>query len=254
MEDILLEDLKRNWLKIGHSKSPMQYELELKLYNKLISFFQVGDYYYLLFVPTEGRVSNVSESVRTVLGYQPKQFTTDFFLKSVHPDDLPVFVDFEAAVVEFKTQLPPDKIMKYKSRYNFRIQKANGDYIHILQQSITIQTDEQGAALLNLVVHTDISEFKTDNNMQLSFIGLEGEPSYVNYKTKIRIATVDCAFTRREKEIINLIARNYSSAKIAEVLDISPSTVRTHRRNINAKAEVSNPLELITKALKNGWL
>lgn len=254
MGKLFLDDLRSNWGKIGHYKTPRDYELELKLYKKLLSFFQVGEYYYFVFIPPEARIGFVSDSIIRVLGYDPDEFTIEKMVESIHPDDLPYFTDFEATVVEFKMSLPPNKIMKYKSRYNYRLRKKSGDYLHILQQSMTVQTDDQGSALRNLVIHTDISEFKTDNSKSLSFIGMEGEPSFLNYEPKKRFIPTKSVFTKREKEILSLLSQNYSSHEIAEMLFISPQTVATHRRNIHTKAGTGSVLELITKAMEMGWL
>src|SRR3546814_10687950 len=106
----------------------------------------------------------------------------------MHPDDFPYFVNFEGEVVDFKRKLHPDKITKYKSQYNYRIRTKSGNYVRILQQSVTIQYDEDGAVLQYLIVHTDISHLKYDAHMMLSFIGLDGEPSSIDLHPRQRYA------------------------------------------------------------------
>src|SRR3546814_10223167 len=66
-------------------------------------------------------------------------------MQNIHPDDLPHFINFEATVTQFWKQLPPEKVMKYKSRYDYRIRKKDGTYIRIMQQIVTIQSDDEGA-------------------------------------------------------------------------------------------------------------
>jgi len=51
--------------------------------------------------------------------------------------------------------------------------------------------------------------------------------------------------TRREKEILKLIATGHTTNDIAKQLYISPLTVETHRRNLMQKFEVSNAPALI---------
>src|SRR3546814_3390240 len=85
----------------------------------------------------------------------------DLMMELMHPDDFPYFVNFEGEVVDFKRKLPPDKITKYKSQYNYRIRTKSGNYVRILQQSVTIQYDEDGAVLQNLIVHRS-EEHKSD--------------------------------------------------------------------------------------------
>lgn len=59
--------------------------------------------------------------------------------------------------------------------------------------------------------------------------------------------------TKREQEVINLIAKGLSSLEIAEKLFIARSTVETHRRSLIEKTEVKNSKELIGWAIQNGY-
>ena len=59
------------------------------------------------------------------------------------------------------------------------------------------------------------------------------------------------SLTKREKEILKLIAQEYSTKKIGEVLFISPSTVETHRKNLIKKLKVKNSVGLALYAVKN---
>jgi len=60
--------------------------------------------------------------------------------------------------------------------------------------------------------------------------------------------------TRREKEILILIAEGITNNEIAAKLFISPYTVDTHRKNLLSKFEVSNTALLIKKAAGYGLL
>ncbi len=57
--------------------------------------------------------------------------------------------------------------------------------------------------------------------------------------------------TRRELEILQLIAREYSNLQIAEELFISERTVETHRRNLLAKTESKSVVGLIQYAIRH---
>lgn len=58
--------------------------------------------------------------------------------------------------------------------------------------------------------------------------------------------------TDREKEIIQLIANEYTTDEIAEKLFTSKSTIETHRKNIFYKLQVKNIAGLIKKAIYLG--
>jgi two-component system, NarL family, nitrate/nitrite response regulator NarL len=60
--------------------------------------------------------------------------------------------------------------------------------------------------------------------------------------------------TRREKEILKLIAEGLTTNDIAQKIFVSPYTVDTHRKNLLSKFEVSNTALLIKTAATFGLL
>ena len=60
--------------------------------------------------------------------------------------------------------------------------------------------------------------------------------------------------TRREKEVLELIADGMTNAEIAQQLFISVTTVDTHRKNLLAKLEAKNTAALIKIAVSGGYL
>lgn len=60
---------------------------------------------------------------------------------------------------------------------------------------------------------------------------------------------VSPAITKREKEILGMIAEGYTSNQMAEKLFISPLTVESHRKNLLTKLEVNNTASLIRVAV-----
>lgn len=60
--------------------------------------------------------------------------------------------------------------------------------------------------------------------------------------------------TRREKEVLQLIAEGLTNAEIAEKLFISIPTVNTHRKSLIEKFDATNTAMLIARAVKTGIL
>ena len=50
---------------------------------------------------------------------------------------------------------------------------------------------------------------------------------------------------KREREVLALVARGYTSKELSELLFLSEHTVRTHRKNILAKLEITSNAELV---------
>ncbi|MGB3331162.1 MAG: LuxR C-terminal-related transcriptional regulator [Thermomicrobiales bacterium] len=58
--------------------------------------------------------------------------------------------------------------------------------------------------------------------------------------------------TRREQEILHLLAEGYSTQRLADELSISPRTITTHIANMMGKYEVSSRTELVARPLRDG--
>lgn len=62
------------------------------------------------------------------------------------------------------------------------------------------------------------------------------------------------SLTKREKEILQLIAEGMTNNQIAEKIFISPATVDTHRKNMITKLGVSNTAALVKFAMEHGLI
>jgi len=60
--------------------------------------------------------------------------------------------------------------------------------------------------------------------------------------------------TRREKQVLSLIARELTTKEIAQELHLSEHTVESHRRNLLTKLNVRNVVGLIRKAMQRGLI
>ncbi len=69
-----------------------------------------------------------------------------------------------------------------------------------------------------------------------------------------RTSNYEIPLTRREKEILKLIAEEHSNQEIADMLYISLRTVETHRLNLTQKLAVKNTAGLVKEAIKRGLL
>lgn len=60
-------------------------------------------------------------------------------------------------------------------------------------------------------------------------------------------------FSQREKEVLDLLGKGYSTKDIAKELFITEKTVETHRKNMSGKARVKNTAELVAFAASRGF-
>ncbi len=58
--------------------------------------------------------------------------------------------------------------------------------------------------------------------------------------------------SKREKEVVQLVAEGYKNREVAEKLGISVKTVETHRANIMNKLAFRNVVQLVRYAIRKG--
>jgi DNA-binding CsgD family transcriptional regulator len=249
MDLAFYNEAQKVWSRITKNAVSNDAAFDLGLQKKILDFFQVGNYYYYIFDIKNLRFEYLSPEIKTLLGYDAAGIDVEFFMSKIHPDDQPVFLNHENTVVDFFSQLPHEKFKKYKVSYDYRVRSSSGDYVRILQQVVVLQCDENKNLLQTLGVHTDISHLKTSNQSVLSFIGLDGEPSFYNVEVRKLYKPSRGIFTKREKQIVELLLIGKQTADIAQTLSISKFTVDTHRKNILTKTKTKNTLELAVKVI-----
>lgn len=62
------------------------------------------------------------------------------------------------------------------------------------------------------------------------------------------------SLSKREDEVLQLVAKGLTTPDIASKLFVAPSTIMTHRKNIMQKLDVKNAAELIRVATENGLI
>lgn len=122
------------------------------------------------------------------------------------------------------------------------------------QRSMVMQMLQNGASgyiLKNAMASEVIECIQEVIEGKISFskeiIAIMAQPSQLSLKTIPRL-------TKREKEILKMIADGKTSMDIGEKLFISAATVETHRRNLMQKLEVKNVAMLIKVAIENSLL
>jgi len=105
--------------------------------------------------------------------------------------------------------------------------------------------------LLNGIINVMEGEnyFSKDLTSAMMTQLLEGKPLFVPSNEPDEVT-----LTKREIEIIRLIAEEQTNIEISNVLGIAPRTVDSHRRNIMQKLRVKNTAGLVKYAIKKGWI
>jgi DNA-binding CsgD family transcriptional regulator len=231
-----------------------EFDGEISLSEYLVSSFHIGDYFFFVYYFPEQEMEFCSDGIRRVLNIEPAEFTLPFIVENMHPDDLKNFMRFENTLLTFLPTISPERLLNYKSCYDYRLKAREGDYKRILHQVRTLQIEPDGATIRTFGVFTDITHLKDDTHMQLDLIGLNGEASYYDIQPDGTFTPGESPLTPRETEILKLLAEGLSSDEISRKLDISKNTVNNHRSKILEKTATQNAMEAVKKALRGHWI
>ncbi|MFB2117964.1 hypothetical protein [Parapedobacter sp. 2B3] len=77
--------------KFDSPHAPDAWILEADAFKKLTDFFLAGESFYFTMNHHTMDFEFVSKEVRSVLGYEPDEFTIPFAISIIHPEDRPFF-------------------------------------------------------------------------------------------------------------------------------------------------------------------
>jgi len=79
---------------------------------------------------------------------------------------------------------------------------------------------------------------------------------FLNNLRSGRVTTVgqEYILSRREQEVLRLIAQGKNTKEIADILYISPKTVQNHKYNIMKKLDLKNVVDMVKYAIKIGMV
>jgi DNA-binding CsgD family transcriptional regulator len=193
----------------------------------------------------------LSEEQKKIFAYNNKN-TVDLeaHYKSIHPDDLQFVLETDAMVYRFYSDLTFNEKKDFKLVYNFRTKTVEGFYKHFMHQSIVLEQDINGRTWLTLVISHLLSDRVSNQMLQRRLINMKTGKLYLF--NGINEAGSDIILTKRETEVLNLIARGYDSINIADKLKISINTVNNHRQNILRKTKTENTTQAMLHCKRLG--
>ncbi|GAB3659291.1 hypothetical protein GCM10028791_32680 [Echinicola sediminis] len=226
-------------------------------FNEIVSsVFAAGPFYYYILDFYDFSITHISPEFQKIHGISPENIRTiDDVLALTHPDDMDFVAKAEETAIAFVSQLGVEKFTQYKVSYNFRYTTSSGNYELFNHQALILTIDEKGNFIKSINIHTNINHLTKRNNHKISFIGLAGLPSFLNidvypkeekYNEK---ALRHNNFSKREIEIMKMIADGIETKIIADKLFISLETVKSHRKNMLRKTGCTNSTELVARGV-----
>lgn len=195
----------------------------------------------------------LSKGYSTILGLDsetiskhPEKADTDSLL---HPEDAIQMTIAGMHFLRIAFQLPVSEIKHAKLIAEYRILNKKNEYIRVIEQFQAIELDKRGNPWLALCFMDISPNQETDAPFRCKAINHATNEIW-DWKTKPDSNANPELLTRRESEILGLVAEGMMSKEIASKLFISIHTVNTHRQRILEKLGADNSQEAIIYAKK----
>lgn len=218
--------------------------------------FAIGEFYYYVLNLTNSAISNHHPDILKIHGLKEYPQNLKDVIDLVHPDDIEFITKAEQKVVEILMKIGKVHQLFLKPSYCFRMKTASGNYELFHHQAILTWEDEDKNLVQSINIHTNIHHITKQNPYTVLMTGIGHRKDFIQVKIENPVLQFgsEINLTKRETEILSLIAKGYSGPEISKMLILSEHTVRTHRKNILAKTSSRNSKELLKKAFEWGLI
>ncbi len=172
----------------------------------------------------------------------------DCIFNKINRDDVTERHALELQYFQYLKNLPDTEYRKYSTFSRLRTSDAiNPGYIN--HRTMYLKKNPNGSIWLALCLYAPSTDLQVRSGIDGSIINRQTGEIIASEKYKKYTQTL---LSKRELEILKLLAEGYNSNKIADQLSISVYTVRRHRQNIIEKMQVANTTEALKTAFVMG--
>lgn len=213
-------------------------DLELKDEKNLEKFKAfLNEQPYILWVDNHTQLSPffVNNRAKAFYGFPSNDLSSlgfKLYKKMLHPI---TFENLKNIVFDFSSE---KSFIHHETSY-VKTKDGSYKYVYLASKALSYDANDKPAFILSLVFDID--------SIIGSLINSKEKPQDVNFEVANKHLYL--TLSPREKEILHLIADGNSNIKIAELLNIKPSTVKSHRKTILRKLNLNNSFELVKYAL-----
>ena len=232
-------------------------------FKRFATLFAPGNSYFYIVNLHNFSLEYISDSVEHFVNKEPETVDLQDLLKAIIPEEIEIIRLKSKVNSNFYTSYAAkEDVLQYKNVFSYRMQDGNGKIRTMLYQAFPLSVSENGSPEHVFCIHTDVSHLKVSSTGAVSFIHMNGGKNFLNVDISTgRFDPEACEgnnsdfsklLTSRERQIILQLSRGLNAEQIAQELNLSPHTIKTHRRNILQKSDCTNTTELVAKCLTNG--
>ncbi len=245
----LLRDFRSVW---ENAKIKDHHVMDLEYFSEAVNkYAKMNRQFVNIYSMKQRKIVALSNNYPEVLGYDVPQ---DDYINngaSYHLRDLPMA---QSSVYLQLSYLYLTKIKAYLNNsedvknifmyfHNFRLKQKNGTK-HLGVYATALNIEQTKDIDLILIINFDVSHMLKDENLWWFNLSVENKIVYSGHSDRLLIKPKHI-FSNKEKELIQCLLGEKTSSEIAELLDISLSTVEKHRNNLIEWCGVKDTSQLL---------
>jgi DNA-binding CsgD family transcriptional regulator len=197
----------------------------------------------------------LTHSFKFLAGYDRDAAITggpDFFFRIMKRDHLPFVLETVTRSFAFLDGAPPAERKDYRLSFDFAIEPPGRKAVRLVQQVVVLELDRRGNIWLVLIANDLAPSGAADAAPARRFLNTRtGVSQLFSDGTK---DSVETDLSRRELEVLGLVASGMASREIADRLFISVNTVNNHRQRILEKLDSRSSAEAVRYAMSLGLI
>ena len=222
--------------------------------------YAAGPHFWFIGNNHEMKIVAASKNIHELTPYSHQRWTNGtalFLVENLHQDDsLYVLSGLNLAVKKIE-ELPAERQKDVRVNIYARMLNAVNEYRWVLIQMPGLYISLERTTC-GIIMITDLSHLSFKQNPILMTLTDKIDNQNIYYKIasdEMKLVNVDLPnITKREQEIVKLMAKGLNSPEIAEKLFLSYHTVENHKRSLRQKTNSKTSAELINYVWSNNLI
>lgn len=214
--------------------------------------------FFMITNTVAGKYEFISSNFEYATGLSKKTMEErgiSYFLSLIHPTEIQNWLIIIKELMNFYMQnYEVNKLNKLEFQYNYRIKVGEDKYINILENQVNLISDNRGKPIVGLGHFTVFGNDKPQPMTAVARYLNENNEYETVFRKVFGSKLLEQLISKRELDILRLLALGCNNNEIAEKLFISLYTVQTHRKNMLAKCDAKNTTDLVVKCIRQGIL
>lgn len=244
--------------KSEHELGFVNYEEYFATQIKEAHNFAIGPYYWFIGDNANLLITVASDNIGDLTPYNKEEWTnkpTLFLVENIHPDDAFYVLSALQLAIEKIVQLPTERQSHVRVNVYARMLNRAKEYRWVLIQIPGLYVNKEKSTTCGLIMVTDLSHFNFNGRpimMTLTDKVNNKNEYYHIAANEMKLVNVALPnITKREQDILQLMAKGYNTPQISKELNIAYNTVENHKRNLRAKTNTKTSAELMNFVCNN---